>query len=372
MKPRQSADLLLTKRVFDSSPDFISVVDLQYRYQRVNPAYAQAFGIDQDEIAGLLAQDLFGKEIFENTLKPKFDRCAAGHEVEYESWFTFPNLGKRYLSVSYFPLLTEGSVIEGVIVMARDETERKVAQDEVKKSENQYRDLFDSAPLAYFATSFDGRIQMVNESAVKLLGYSREELIGESMLGLYAKTTYGREKAIQLQQQVQSGIGLTGEELQMLRKGGDTVWVSLTVRLIYDQNEQIVEHHGIVQDISEQKAREDELIKEQQRLQLINEIMAQINTGVTTDAIIKQTIEKLSVLFPIYRIAYSTISKNGEMEVLHSKEPKWLSSINGLNVDLNIASDYLLALRTRQSVCISDITKNPLVAPLADQLLSIH
>ncbi len=367
-----TSDLLLTRRVFDSSPDFISVVDLDYRYQRVNPAYAKAFGINQDEIVGLLAQDLFGKDVFDKIQRPRLDRCVGGNEERYESWFMFPNLGKRYLSVSYFPLQTEASVIEGVIVVARDVTDRKQAQDEVLVSEARYRDLFESAPLAYLSAEPGGVLHMVNTSAVTLLGYSKEELIGKSVLDLYAPTVHGLEKKMRLKQQESKGVELVGEELQMARKDGTIIWVSVTVRLIYDQDGRVVERRGMVQNISERKNREKELADKQRRLQLMNGILSHINAGMTTEAIINQTLTDLSVIFPAYRISYSTITSNGDMEVLYAIEPNGMSALKGVKVALNGSPDYLAKLRIHQAVLISDITKNPIVEPVKDLMLSVQ
>ncbi len=369
----QSSTLLLAQRMFDTSPDFISVVDTHYCYQRVNAAYARAFGIDLEHIVGMHARDLFGEETFDETFKPKVDQCLRGNDVQCESWVIFPKLGRRYMSVNYFPLRSEDSLVEGVIVVARDVTDLKQAQDQLlERSEDRYRDLFDAAPLAYFSALDDGQIQIVNVSAVSLLGYSKEELIGKSILDLYARTMHGREKAMRLQEQAQHGIGVEGEELQLLRKNGSTVWVSLTLRLIYDHQGQVIEHRGVLQDISERKNKEEELVNNQRRLQLINEILLHVSNGMTLKEIVTQIIQSLSVLYPAYRIAYSRITDRGELEVLNSSGPIDMPSLEGLKVNLNTAPGYLARLRSHQSVCISDVTQDPIVAPVLDVMLSAH
>ena len=106
--------------------------------------------------------------------------------------------------------------------------------------------------------------------ASELLGYSREELIGKHVLTLYAPTPNGREKAARLQEQAQAGTPIRGEELEMMKKDGHYVWVSLAVLLIYDEKGQIIERRGIVQDISERKRMERELIKQHE---LLNQIL---------------------------------------------------------------------------------------------------
>lgn len=126
--------LLLTKQVFDVSPDHISVVSQEYRYQKVNPAYEKAHGITLEKIEGLHVADLLGEEVFQQVVKPRLDQCLAGEEVTYESWFSFKNNQSHYMVVTYSPLKFHPDVIDGVIVVARDLTDRKHAELELQET----------------------------------------------------------------------------------------------------------------------------------------------------------------------------------------------------------------------------------------------
>jgi hypothetical protein len=62
--------------------------------------------------------------VFEAVVKPKLDECFQGKVVRYEMKYTYPELGERDLSVSYFPI--EGKTgVDGAACIFQDITERK-------------------------------------------------------------------------------------------------------------------------------------------------------------------------------------------------------------------------------------------------------
>ena len=118
--------------------------------------------------------------------------------------------------------------------VSRDITESKRMEEELLESEERFRDLYENAPLAYFSVGIDGHIHMVNRGTEELLGYLRHSLIGRSVLELYADTPEGIGKARRLNQRIRAGEEIHGEELEMTRADGRSIWVNLTVHLIKD------------------------------------------------------------------------------------------------------------------------------------------
>ena len=102
-------------------------------------------------------------------------------------------------------------------------------------------------------------IQLVNASAVNLLGYEREALIGQPVFGLYADTPMGKEKARQIAQRINKGEKIRSEEMQMRRADDTSVWVSLTLQPIFDSQDQVVGRLAIVEDITQRKQIEESL-----------------------------------------------------------------------------------------------------------------
>ena len=65
----------------------------------------------------------------------------------------------------------------------------------LRESETQYRELYHDAPIAYISTDAAGIIAQANDRASDLFGYALEELVGGSVMALYADTPDGIEKA---------------------------------------------------------------------------------------------------------------------------------------------------------------------------------
>jgi PAS domain S-box-containing protein len=124
----------LTGQMFESSPDGISVVGTDYRYQRVNPVYERNWGMPAERIVGKHVADLLGTSVFEQTIKPYLDRCFEGEEVSYAEWFT-NSLSRRYLVVSYSPLRSGSERVEAVLLITRDLTDQMLASEALRTSQ---------------------------------------------------------------------------------------------------------------------------------------------------------------------------------------------------------------------------------------------
>ena len=64
-----------------------------------------------------------------------------------------------------------------LLLMFENITERKRAEEALTRSEERYRDLFESAPVGYHEIDVEGRITKVNQTEPEMLGYAREEMI---------------------------------------------------------------------------------------------------------------------------------------------------------------------------------------------------
>ena len=182
-------------------------------------------------------------------------------------------------------LLETSSYLVGITV------QRHRADEAQKRSEDRYRDLYESAPLAYFTSTMDGHIKSANSSAVQLLGYSQTELKNRMVVDLYAPGKNGQEKAQRIQRETQAGKEVEGEELEMQRADGSHVWVSLTVRLIYDSHGHPLERRAVVKNITQQK--------QHQELQSLQKTaLEHVVTGNTLDEILSGLCQQVEQLVP--------------------------------------------------------------------------
>lgn len=139
-----------------------------------------------------------------------------------------------------------------VMGIARDITERKMAEKALQASEEKFRNLVENFPVGIGITALDGRPILRNIAQARILGYdSAEELFSFPVITRYYNPE-DRKRFIE-----QAGKGMVKDfEVQMKRKDGSPVWCSLTA--IPQTNEEGEQQFiTVTQDISERKQAED-------------------------------------------------------------------------------------------------------------------
>jgi len=124
----------LAGHVFETAPDAIYIVGLDYRYQRVNPAFARRWGLPAERIVGMTVDELAGSEPFEETYKSNFDRCFRGEEVSFMGWFPTP-AGRQYLAATYSPLRPDARRVEAALAITRDLTQYAQASEALQQAQ---------------------------------------------------------------------------------------------------------------------------------------------------------------------------------------------------------------------------------------------
>jgi PAS domain S-box-containing protein len=126
--------------------------------------------------------------------------------------------------------------------------------DDLQRLKESYRDLYNHAPVLYFGLDATGRFVAVNETMLRSLGYSREELLGQSYLRLL--TPAGREFVLQNPAALQR----PGEwETQWLKKDGTILDVRIDTTILRDERGAFVRSRGAALDVSERKRLSDAL-----------------------------------------------------------------------------------------------------------------
>jgi len=155
------------EHIISATDDHMSFLDRNYIYQAVNEAYLRAHQKTREEIVGHSAADLLGADVFEQLVKEKLDRCLAGEQINYQSWFDFPEIGQRYMEVAYYAYAGIDGTVLGIVVSSRDITERKQTEEAQRESEEKYRSMMEAmAEPSYICTS-DFRISYMNPAMIK-------------------------------------------------------------------------------------------------------------------------------------------------------------------------------------------------------------
>ncbi|XXJ20959.1 diguanylate cyclase [Desulfovibrio caledoniensis] len=125
-------ELLRYQRIIETNPDLISLIDGHYRYVIVNESYSRIFGLKRESIVGQPVSILFGSGAFEERFKPAIDRALKGETLTEATWLHLPDAGERYMSITYQPVRVQGDETEYVSFEARDMTDLKRSEENLK------------------------------------------------------------------------------------------------------------------------------------------------------------------------------------------------------------------------------------------------
>ena len=158
-----------------------------------------------------------------------------------------------------------GQVIQYRIAIT-DITRRRKAEDDLRRSEEKFRLLFEKAPLGYQSLDEDGIIREVNQAWLDILGYSRQEVIGR-WFGDFLPPDY-----FELFPERFACLKGTGEvcnvDFEMVRKDGARITVSFYGRVAVDDQGRFVRTHCMFQDVTARKQAEEALRATEERLRL--------------------------------------------------------------------------------------------------------
>lgn len=234
------------------------VTETQSRVIKASENYVDMIGIPGSQMMGKTMEELF---------PPEF-----AAKITTDDWEVFKNgkifrededlNGHNYTTIK-FPI-TQGSkkLLAGYTI---DITERKNVEIALKNSEQQLRGIFDNLQDAYFQADSDGKFVTVSPSAVKIYGFdSIDEMIGQPAERLYANS---QDRLTMIKKLRETG-DIKDHVLLAQKKDGSTFWVSMNVRMMFDDQGGFAGTEGVVRDITDRRQAEMALKESEERMNL--------------------------------------------------------------------------------------------------------
>ncbi len=172
-------------QIIENVNEYILISDREGFPVLFNAAYAsvmkEAFGIEMKP--GLKPHTLIPDSDVVAWWDNLHRRVLNGERFSVEYSHTFGQRDLRYFEIRYSPIVKEGEIL-GFTEFTRDITSRKKAEQDLRESEERYRNLVESSPVGILVHC-EGILEFVNSEAVKLLAAdSAEELLGKKVLDL--------------------------------------------------------------------------------------------------------------------------------------------------------------------------------------------
>ncbi len=173
---------------------------------------------------------------------------------------------ERPIADSGAPIRDAQGDVNGVVLIFRNQTEERAAQKTLQESEERYRKLFDSAVDGLFVIDMQGNYIDVNPAACKMLGYTRDELLGMDVfqVGERGQGLSSQERG-QLLEQYRSTWrqGISGYESRLVTKSGVLIPIEMSITpLTFHGQEAAL---GAVRDITARVRAEEDLKRSEEK-----------------------------------------------------------------------------------------------------------
>ncbi len=217
-----------------------------------NPSASQLYGYDRATFCTLSLGDLFPEHSALNSqmmtsLREHSNRL--GPMAQQRS-------DKRPLMVKMvvFPFVSDNA--DARVALVEDVTDRMQAEEELRASEERFRELFENAHDVIFIHDLKGRIIALNRAAESMTGYSRAEVLGRNLEDLIAPEV--RNKT---QDSIRAHLGGSATqhyELPLLPKSGRPRFIEVSTRIVHRRGHPVA-IQGIGRDITDRKEAEQKL-----------------------------------------------------------------------------------------------------------------
>lgn len=249
-------------QILDNSTDVIYLLDVtpegKYIYVDVNAAYETVTGIPRDIVIGLCVDDI-EDEIFRSILIDKFDSCLnAGCDTDYTADYPFPG-GIRTFHSILTPIRDKSGRIIRIVGSARDITEQKAMEEQIRHSEENLKNAQKIAKLGSWHLDIQNEQLTWSDETYRIFELDRSEITDlhqsfyehvhpedrERVRGLYVESLYAK----------------TSYELdhRIVMSDGRIKYVIERCEHTYAHDGTPLYSNGTVQDITERKLMEKEL-----------------------------------------------------------------------------------------------------------------
>jgi len=287
---------------WDTASDKEELLDYVLTHQHIteaNDAMIEQYGSTRNKFIGRTANDFFAHDLeqarrFRRNL---FDSAHLHIDTEERKDDGTP----IWIEGDYVCMRNTQNRIIGMFGIQRDATLRKKAEDELRASENRFRNLVESLTQVIYTTeiSSNGRWSYVSPQIEKLLGFTPQEWMANPGLWYQQVHPDDRDKQNELEQQAY----LRGEpfegEYRIAARDGKWIWVRDSGQILPPSDNGVPIVQGTLVDIAERKQAEEQIQKQFRRLNTLHTIDMAINSSaniqITLEVLLNQLLSQLNV-----------------------------------------------------------------------------
>jgi diguanylate cyclase (GGDEF)-like protein/PAS domain S-box-containing protein len=252
------------RALFASMQDVVLVIDREGIYRKIGPTNPALLVRPPDELLGRNLKDVFPPEQAEAFRKAgeRVLDTRQNAQIEYQMQI---NGKTMWFQATISPLDADSA-----LWVAHDITGRKTIEEALRTAEENYRSIFENAPIGVYQSTPDGRFLSVNPAMARIFGFDSPSEMLASTVSIgeqYYVNPADRcefERLLHEQGEVREFVSLNR------RRDGLLFWLQESSRAVKDADGNILHYEGFVMDVTERKRAEEELRRAKEALESSN------------------------------------------------------------------------------------------------------
>ena len=240
------------RSLFDGSKDGIIISDANGRILDANAATAQLTGYTKPDLIHKLVYDL-DDTIDLSAYQEYFNRIQSGEA--FNSEISIQHKQGQTIHAEFSSKKITFAGIPCIHTTARDITSRREAEEALRQSEANFRELVQNANSLIIRFDTQGRIKFFNEYAQTFFGYDESEILGRTLIDTILPTvaSNGRPIKEEIQDFMRNPEQYKTNELENVRRNGERAWITWTNRPILNGKGEVIEFLWVGVDVTELK-----------------------------------------------------------------------------------------------------------------------
>nr|WP_321352199.1 PAS domain S-box protein [uncultured Methanoregula sp.] len=274
------------RKIFENSPLAMTLVTPDFRFYSVNPAWISMTGYTEEELLAMSFKDITHPDDLGRDMN-HMQELAAGTIPVYSTEKRYIRKDRSVLRaiIRVIPVRDDQGSLRYFAAQIEDITERMATAEALRESERLLREIFDNANDGLFlverARDGPGRYLLVNDTAVMMLGYSREEFLAMSPRDIVPEDFAKKIMPIIFKRLEQDGYA-TFESMNR-KKDGSILPIEVSIRSFSYKGKNV--DLSIIRDITERKKAEEALRESEEKFRSFVENANDIIYSMTPDGI---------------------------------------------------------------------------------------
>ena len=256
------------RSLLENALDLILVLGRDGRVKYVSPSTERVLGYPPEELTNDLFERLFHPDDAA-AFTAELGSLKPGHSGSILECRVRRRDGEWRVLEAFGRNLIDDPSIEGLVINARDITERKRAESLVRESNERLRAVIEACPLPIYSLDLEGRVLSWSPTAEEKFGWTESETLGEFL----PPAAEGEARSALLARLESARAGRTVQQFEnrYRRKDGHALDVTIWNSLLRDEQDKVTGVVSIAVDISDQR-RLEEQVRQAQKMEAIGRL----------------------------------------------------------------------------------------------------